>query len=434
MREVDVVYLYEHAARELDVACAVTARLRHAGVGVEIVHWPTGFPVAVTRFRPRLVILPFCYTEDSYEALLAYWREAIFFNLSWEQWFYPGNQKAKTPRGEFALKHVIHHAWSETYKSFLLKNGLDEKLIFLNGQPAYNLYNDPYSAYFPSRVELASRYGLDNSRRWIFFPENYNWAFYSDAIIQQFIRGGQSPEDIHTMRVYCKRSLQDVLHWFALAVQREKIEVILRPRPSTTIDKFQDAVKDVLPKIPANLHIIQQESIREWILASDVILSSHSTSLIEGAVAGKSVFMLEPHPIPLSLKVEWHDLLRHLSSYDDFLQVCAGKIKAEDPRLNDWAHKTMMGRGDAIQNIADFITDLLSGKRDAPLPPSREVATPTLKWIPPAPLWSVYRRVKQKTRHGQTNGIEPVFVKDAVSPEEIESRLKKWSRVYTVSG
>jgi hypothetical protein len=161
VREVDVVYLYEHAARELDVACAVTARLRAAGIRVEIVHWPTGFPHAVTQIRPRLVVLPFCYTEDSYEALLAYWRESIFFNLTWEQLFYSGNQQAKTPRGEFARRHVFHHAWSEMYQSFLMDAGLAGKNIFLNGQPAYTLYDEPYRGYFPSRVELAERLRLD---------------------------------------------------------------------------------------------------------------------------------------------------------------------------------------------------------------------------------------------------------------------------------
>ncbi len=434
MRTVDVVYLYEHAARELDVACAVTARLRNAGVGVEIVHWPTGFPVAVTRFRPRLVILPFCYTEDSYEALLAYWREAIFFNLSWEQWFYPGNQKAKTPRGEFAVNHVIHHAWSNAYKDFLLNNGLAESNIFLNGQPAYALYDEPYRGYFPSRDELASRHQFDVSRRWIFFPENYNWAFYSDATIQQFVRGGQSLAEINEMIEYCKRSFNDMLRWFAHIAQQENVEIILRPRPSSTIESFQEAVQKVLPEIPSHLHIIQQGSVREWILASDVILSSHSTSLIEGAVAGKPAFMVVPYPLPAALKVAWHDLLRHLKTCEEVSQICAGSFNFDDVRLEKWARQTMMERGDAIQNIADFITDLLFGRTDAPPPPAREVATPTLKWIPPAPLWSAYRRAKQKTRHSRTNGIEPVFVKDAVSREEIESRLQKWLRVYAVSG
>lgn len=433
MREVDVVYLYEHVARELDVACAVTARLRHAGVGVEIIHWPTGFPQAVTRIRPRLVVLPFCYTEDSYEALLAYWSESIFFNLTWEQLFYLGNQKAKTPRGEFALKHVIHHAWNEMYKSFLMNNGVEEKNIFLNGQPAYALYDEPYHAYFLSREELAQKYELDPARRWIFFPENYNWAFYSEAIIQQFIRGGQSPEDINIMRVYCERSLQDILQWFVSATQNEKVEIILRPRPSTTIDKFRAVVKNILPDIPAHFHIIQQESIREWILASAVILSSHSTSLIEGAVAGKPVFMVEPHPIPAALKVEWHELLGHLKTCEEICNVCAGRFAHEDTRLGDWARRTMMGRGDGIQSLARYIADMLSGKTDVPPPPSREVATPSLKWIPPAWLWSVYRRAKQNVRFSMSNGIEPEFVKDVVSREEVNDRIAKWSRLLAAS-
>ncbi len=434
MREVDVVYLYEHAARELDVACAVSACLRNAGVEVEIVHWPTGFPVTVTRLRPQLVILPFCYTEDSYEALLAYWREAIFLNLSWEQWFYPGNQKAKTPRGEFAVNHVIHQAWSETYQDFLLRNGLAEKNIFLNGQPAYALYDEPYRGYFPSRAELALLHGLDPSRRWVFFPENYNWAFYSEATIQQFMRGGQSLEEIREMIEYCNRSLADVLQWFAHIAQKENVEIILRPRPSATLENFQETVNKILPEVPSHLRIIQHGSVREWILASDVILSSHSTSLIEGAVAGKPVFMVEPHPMPAALKVEWHDLVGRLKTCEDVHRACAGTFNVEDSRLGDWARGTMMRRGDAIRNLADFITTLRSGKKDAPPPPPRAVATPSLKWIPPAMAWSLYRRVKQSLRFRATDGIEPEFVKDVVSREEIEAHIRRWTNGFAVSG
>jgi len=434
VRDVDVVYLYEHAARELDVACAVTARLRQAGVAVEIVHWPTGFPVAVTRFCPRLVILPFCYTEESYEALLAYWRESIFLNLSWEQLFYLGNQKAKTPRGAFATQHVIHQAWSEAYKNFLLSNGLAEGNIFLNGQPAYALYDEPYRGYFPSRAELASLHKLDSSRRWIFFPENYNWAFYSEATIQQFIRGGQSLEEIDEMIEYCRRSLNDVLQWFSFATQNEQVEIILRPRPSAAQEEFYAAVKSVLPEIPSHLHIIQKGSVREWILASDVVLSSHSTSLIEGAVAGKPVFMVEPHPIPASLKVAWQDLLTHIKICDELIQICSGGMQTDDMRLKEWARAAMMERGDSIDNLARFISELLSGKMDAPPPPSRVVATPSLQWIPPARLWSMYRRVKQQLRFRKTNGVEPEFVKDAVSRDEVDSWIEKWSRLLAVTG
>jgi hypothetical protein len=57
-----------------------------------------------------------------------------------------------------------------------------------------------------------------------------------------------------------------------------------------------------------------------------------------------------------------------------------------------------------------------------------------LKWIPPAWLWSVYRRAKQHLRFNTTDGIEPEFVKDAVSPEEMIERIHKWSHLSALPG
>jgi surface carbohydrate biosynthesis protein len=426
MRVVDIVFLYEHAARELDVACAITAGLRQEGLSVEIVHWPTGFPEAVLQGQPKMVVLPFCYTEESFDALLAYWRTSIFFNMTWEQLFYLGNKKAKTPRGKFATQHVIHHAWSEIYKTFLIENGIPSNRIFLNGQPAYTLYDEPYRNFFPSKAELAEHYGLDATRPWVLFPENYNWAFYSEATLDQFIASGQSPDDVQAMREFCDLSLQAVLKWCAQAAQ-DDVELILRPRPSTTQQEFEAYAERVLPRIPERLHIIQKESVREWILASEVVVSSHSTSLIEAAVAGKKVYILEPSPMPPSLQVDWHTLLPHLTSKREFLDACSGELPNSDERLSQWARQTMMGQGDSIHNLKDALTAIMHDEMETPPPPPREVATPTLKSIPPAWMWSVYRQTKQWLRYRSSGGIEPEFVKDVLPSHEIENRISKWA-------
>jgi len=426
MREVDIVFLYEHAARELDVACGITAGLRQLGLSVEIVHWPTGFPQAVVQVRPKMVVLPFFYTEESFEALLAYWRNAVFFNMTWEQLFYSGNLKAKTPRGEFSTQHVIHHSWSEIYKAFLNENGIPSERIFLNGQPAYALYDEPYRHFYPSREELAERYGLDVSLRWVLFPENYNWAFYTEATLEQFIKSGQSPDDVGAMRAFCDRSLKTVLEWCDRAAQGN-VEIILRPRPSTTQQEFEAFTKRILSHIPERLHIIQKESVREWILASDVVVSSHSTSLIEGAVAGKQVYILEPAPIPASLHVDWHDLLPHLETEQDFMSVCFGEAVVTDERLSRWARQTLMGQGDAIQNLRDYLASILHGEVDVPGPASHDVAVPNIKWVPPAWIWAIYRRVKQWLRFRKSGGIELEFVKDALSNHVIEAKIAKWT-------
>lgn len=428
MRKVDVVYLYEHAARELDIACAVAARLRRKyGIQVEIIHWPTDFPRAVTRIHPKLVILPYCYIEKSYEALLAYWRDAHFFNLTWEQLFYAGNQKAKTPRGEFALNHVVHHAWSEFYADFLRQNGVPEQYIFLNGQPAYTLYEAPYRAYFSSRSILAERYHLDASRRWLLFPENYNWAFYSAGMIKRFIDSGYTPAEVKVMQEYCERSLCEVVQWLAELARGDKFEVIIRPRPSTTLDEFHSMLKKILPELPSHLHVIQSESVREWILAGDIVFSSYSTSLIEAAVAGKSVFILEPYKIPDSLLVDWQELVPHIQTRSQFLEVCSEHRQGKDERLAKWARSTLMSQGDSISNLADFIASLLTGKADLPPLPDREIATPGLRWIPPDWMWSLYRQLKQEVRHLETGGVEAGFVKDVVKPDMIESNITKWT-------
>lgn len=431
MQEIDVIYIYEHAARELDVACAVTALLRiHYGVRAEIIHWPTGFYKIMDRIRPRLVVLPFCYFEETFRPLLAYWRKSVFLNLTWEQLFYPGNKKAKTPRGDFALKHVVHHAWSDLYASFLKESGVPEKHIFVNGQPAYTLYEEPYRNYFEPRRDLATKHGLNTDKKWIFFPENYNWAFYSEIVLQRFIKNGQSPDDVHLMREFCNLSLTEAIHWCDAVVKSGNVELIVRPRPAISLAEFNAFVQNILPVIPGQLHIIQSESVREWILASDVVISSRSTSLIEAAVARKEFFILEPRPIPEPLQMAWYDLVPHLKTEQDFLDVTLGKMQnSPDVRLADWARSQMMANGDSIHNLAENITRLLRGKIQSPGPASQASATPNLKFIPPPKVWAVYHEIRRRLKHGIGNKIEPEYIKDVYSRVEIEERIQKWTRV-----
>jgi len=426
MRDVDIVYLYEHAARELDVACAVTARLRKDyGLRVEIIHWPHGFADAVGRIRPRLVVLPFCYTERSYVNLLHFWYKVIFFNLTWEQLFYKGNEKAKTPHGDFAINHVVHHAWSTPYVDFLEDQGVPGDHILSNGQPAYTLYDEPYRNYFASRDTLARRYGLDSRKRWVFFPENYNWAFYSKNTLERFVADGQSPVDIQEMREFCNRSLAEVLQWCRASVVNGKIELILRPRPSTTSGEFSAVVDNILTEIPEGLHILQGESVREWILASDIVVSSHSTSLIEGSIAGKRAAILEPYPMLDLLKADWHAYVPRVKSKQEFLALCEDPTRSfrEDP-LENWARHSLMSKGDAIQNLSAYLDKLVRG--EVVCPPyylKRDFLTPAKRLLP-IKLWRLYRHYTERNRQ-----VSAGYIKDVLSATEMQNLMNRWERI-----
>ena len=62
MEKIEVLYTYEHVARELDVACAVKCIAeQHLGIRIELAHWPNGLPLSFEQFRPRIVVLPYYY-------------------------------------------------------------------------------------------------------------------------------------------------------------------------------------------------------------------------------------------------------------------------------------------------------------------------------------------------------------------------------------
>jgi len=432
MQSVDVIFLYEHVARELDIACAIKCIAeQHYGTTIELVHYACGAYQAVDQFRPRVVVLPFCYTEREYYPYLLKWRNAIYFNLNWEQMLYRGNREAKTPRGVFAREHVLHHAWSNHFADYLQQKGIPKQHIVVNGNPAYMLYEKPYRSYFKQRADLAAEYRLDPKKRWIFFPENYNWAFYPDEKLQSFISQGQDPQDVCAMRDFCRLSLEEVMKWCNAVASQGDVELIIRPRPATPLNDFKSAVRQVVPVISDSMHFVKEESVREWIMASDVVISSYSTSLIEASIANKAAVVLDPYPIPDPLRVDWHDLVVHIKTQSEFEDVCLNYADAgENSQLGQWARATMMACGDAIWNLADLLAQIVRGKiRRPPVFPRKIVTAPSRY---PLPAWLVFeiRRMRWKAPEpNSTPAISSGHEKDVIDTSEIKQRITKWKQV-----
>jgi surface carbohydrate biosynthesis protein len=431
MRDIDVVYLYENVAREMDVACAIAAILRRRyGLSVEIVQWPQSVPRLYGRVRPRVVVLPFCYFEHSFDCLLE-WRRAIYVNLAWEQLFYRGNVRMKTPKGTFAVNHVLHHAWSQDYAAFAREQSIPDEHIFLNGQPAYALYDEPYRRYFAQRPALAARHGLDAGRRWVFFPENYNWAFYPVKSFRSFVKWGLSPDQIQEMREFCTRSFREVMLWFAELARRSDVEVIVRPRPATPLEQFREAVEAAVPELPPSMHIIKAESVREWIMASDIVLSSHSTSLIEAAMAGRQAFMVTPFAVPASLHQEWHSLVPRIETEEGLFKTVLDVDGPSQSRpLEAWARSKLMSRGDPVDRLAAYLATVATGQVARPPVPSWHCVTAqgemeqVPKWI-----WFVFRRLRARLRRIVPPSADLTRLSEFVSADEIERRIRRWEEI-----
>ena len=431
-KPIDIVILYEKALRELDVACALKVMLEKEGVSVAIVQQDYDYGEALTNYRPRVVVLPFCYQNRSNNIYLLRWRGAVFVNLTWEQFFYKGNRQAKTPRGEFPLNHVIHCAWSQDYLNLLSEIGVPSRHTFLSGNPALGLYLEPYRNYFRGRAAIAATYGLDPTRRWVFFPENYNWAFYEESMLRQMVADGQSAEEVAAMRDFATRSFNQAMVWCKRLVAEMDVELILRPRPATVASVMRKRVEVLVGDLPKHFHIIQDETVREWILASDMVVSSYSTSLIEAAVAGRPILMLEPLTLPDSLVQAWHTLVPKAGNYEELRAAVDAPCIGPGERLAAWAGSSLLATGDPLRTLVAYLVQFcLNDNTPRPLPASRLAVTwgapdgvPVLMWWAWKYLRSFISQFKAFCRIRHTPA--PDITTDVVAKHTIEARCAQW--------
>ena len=430
MRSVDVCVLFERAAREIDVATAIAYILaRRHGLSAEIVQQYQARATIFGRVRPAIVVLPYAYHHRYNNHYLLRWRTSTFFNLTWEQLFYPGVAAAKSPRGEFAVRHVIHHAWSDAYADLLRASGVPEDHIFINGQPAYALYREPYRRYFKSRSQIAHETGLDPARRWVLLPENYNWAFYDNAMLAELTRSGQPAEQVAAMREVVTRSFEAAMRWCAALAQRSDIELIIRPRPSTSPSLFRERVEDVVGPLPPHMHVSARDTVRDWILASDVVISSYSTTLIEAAVAGKPPFILQPVELPESLRSDWHDLVPHLRTQDEMIEAVVAAPQDSDSPLARWAESVLMSRGDPILRLADELARIRAGAAPIPEPPPWWSITPEAPLGLPRRLYFELRRRFPTSLWPPFRRVDPELLGDVAAAQAGPERIRRWGPI-----
>jgi hypothetical protein len=241
-----------------------------------------------------------------------------------------------------------------------VENGVPSGHVFVNGNPVYQLYKDPYKRYFKQRDALAKDYGLDGSKRWVFIPENYKWAFFSDEKLESSANRGGNLEEMIGMRAFCQESLVHLMRWCHQVSQNGKVEVIFRPRPATNLKLMEEFFQKNVGIPGEHLHFIKGDSVREWIMGSDVVISSVSTSLIESAIYGRSIHMVEPVPIPESLQCDWYGFVPHVYNNVEFEEACMNEPNGNYRELQMWAQSEMLCNGDPIVGLADFLGHMIT--------------------------------------------------------------------------
>jgi surface carbohydrate biosynthesis protein len=378
---VDVLFLVEHIARELDVVTCLMQKLssRH-GLTVAARNYYQDFADSITHIAPRVVVFPFFYGADHVYPIeyVRTWPTARFVNLGWEQVLNKTDLSMKIPRDDVARHQVLHVCWTHKHRDFLAEHGVPSDHLLLTGNPVMKLYERPYIDYFESRTELASSHNIDSRKKWVLFPESYQFAFFDDEHLQ-FLADHQNA-DIKFMRQakdYSERSLRQLFTW-ASELRESDPFLVIRPRPSTGEEQIRDFMRRTIGSDSSNIRIVKAETVREWTLASDHVMSSHSTTLIEAALAGKPIHRFSPEAYPEALALDWHELVPLLTSRDDLLAAIRSEpVDQTGAGLRVWARTQFLWTEDPLDAIAGSLSELaVPGGGNAP--PHRQHST--LSW------------------------------------------------------
>jgi surface carbohydrate biosynthesis protein len=373
--KIDIIWLVEHVAREFDVASLVKAiAARRYGLNVEIRNIYQHIGQYLPVFDPAVIVHPFVYIVEgalATEDIFRRWPDAVHVNAAWEQIHYRAHYKIKAPADKTAREQVTHFAWGNFYKNFLIDAGVPPDNIVINGHPAYQLYREPYRSLFDDRRRLATRHGLDPNKEWIFVPENYRWAF-AQKKLKFFVSLGGDREELQSLIEFSIPSLIELLRACREASRNDDVEIIFRPRPAINTERILDFFQKEIGSDLGRIRIIKEGSVREWVLASDKVISSYSTSLLEAAVAAKPSWMFEPIPIPESLHCEWYDSAPRIRTAAEFVQVCMKRDMKTHRPMADWVHTHLLPDSDPIEKIVEELRKLRAGVPDdrklGPLP------------------------------------------------------------------
>jgi len=439
MRNIDVLFLVEHIDRELDVVTCVMQKLQSQfGIMAEARNFYLDMAHTLRRYNPKIVVFPFFYGADHLQpiAYLSQWPGAYFVNMAWEQILAKLDLRMKAPRDDAAKTKVHHLCWSYQHKNFLADHGVSPTHLELVGNPALKFYDSPYRSYFDSRDHLARTHRIDPARKWILFPENYLFAFLSNQSLRELAeQQNADPEFLEQARLYCDRSLKKFFAWASELNGEQDPLLIVRPRPATTLDQMRTFMLQSNGPSNENLRIIKAQTAREWILASDHVISSYSTTLIEAALAGKPIHRFSPEPFPTALESEWHSLVPLLKDRESFLGAMRQTpIGPTGQPLADWARTRFFPVGDPFNAIAEAIARYYTA---AAPHNSRSVPDHGRLWPRRIAIEHVRKRIQRLpvlVRHN--NGYSftaPKRAADIFGADDVAKRLSRWRQALNPS-
>ncbi len=332
VKNCDFLFLIEHEDREANPVRLICDNL--AKLGYDCIILSLEFHVhKLANINPKAVVVPYAFNSEQWPLnylTVLYRLDTVWFSLSWEQLLTPINMHYKKPCDIFVRETMYHLAWADNFKKFLTDNKVLEGQVTVIGNVAHEILE--IQSLDPAAVkgELAKEYGLSNDSTWVFMPMNYAWAFSTDATIEAKIAKGYDDINAWKYRDYAKACINKFTQFITeFSLANPSMNFIVRPHPSISVEQYKQVfINNKLP-VPSNVIFSKNHTIREWIVASDIVGSSWSSSVWDAVQSGKKGFLYTPLPKPDWHKVWWEEKVCNVTQYKE-LDLSALVVQATE--------------------------------------------------------------------------------------------------------
>ncbi|MCR5502494.1 MAG: hypothetical protein K6F53_05770 [Lachnospiraceae bacterium] len=318
MERLDFLFIYEHKVRELENLCLMKYELDRRGYRTKILYIDEAY--YSNRDYPVIDTKVLC-TMACYDNYTLFWHTKEFvrfekvIDLQWENIVFPKDEEREGAYKNYwgIGKEVVHLSWGKQNVERLLNAAhLDPKKVKLTGHVGMDFLRAPLNRYYISREELFSRYDLPIDKKVILFASPY----YSDTLSKESIEGlsVRFGDDFPEYYGFMCESQKAVLEWFERFL-KENPDVILiyRIHPG-----HPSAIASELERKYENFRIISELSVKQWIVACDMVYTGNSSVIVEAFFAKKLCRLLFPVPTTKGFELKLITESEKIRTYEEF--------------------------------------------------------------------------------------------------------------------
>ena len=388
----DVLLTYEIKNREIENLCLIKYELERRGYSVKLrMQYDTFF----RHHRPidaKLIVVPGYYRERAqfYSASHTVRTDKIL-NIMWEQ--VRNTKEENNSDSIFSIKDwgrvASHIAWgSFTRDQLINKCGCDPSHVFMTGHVTLDFLRKPLIRYYATREELLPAFDIPCDKKAHLFISSLSYADGDMRILKNSSMGATETEGLQ-FKQFCLDTRNELLSWFEKVLEEDENNVIIyRPHPE---EKGDSRLFD-LAKRQDRFFVINERSVKQWIIACDKIYTWKSTSVAEVMALGKSFNVLRPLPISAENDIGIFSNMKHISTLDEFSQVFFSEEQNIDAQLIDNIKKYyyIPENKCTYELICDAIEQIIHDDSYKIDPPFKN---PLLKWYYPERMKNVLKRL-----------------------------------------